>query len=140
MPRPVKCRRIGFTPGITFFKPAGVPVHNLDIVALTLDETEAVRLGDLEGIYHEEAARRMNISRQTFGNIIEAARRKIADCVINGKALKIEGGNVQVEDIGLRCHSCGNEWHDGSSKCPKCGREPEHGSCCKKRNYKKTEE
>ncbi|NPU99843.1 MAG: DUF134 domain-containing protein [Brevinematales bacterium] len=140
MPRPQKCRRIGFRPGITFFKPAGVPVHQLETVALTLDETEAVRLGDLEGIYHEEAARRMNVSRQTFGNIIESARRKIADCVINGKALKIEGGNVQVAGAGFVCPSCGSEWADASAQCPKCGRETGHGSCCKKRHYKNLEE
>jgi predicted DNA-binding protein (UPF0251 family) len=120
--------------------PAGVPVHRLETISLTLDETEAVRLGDLEGIYHEEAARRMNVSRQTFGNIIEAARRKIADCVINGKALKIEGGNVQVAGTGLICPACGNEWNDSSAQCPKCGRETGHGSCCKKRHYKNLEE
>jgi predicted DNA-binding protein (UPF0251 family) len=68
----------------------------LDEVILTKDEWEAVRLADLEGLYQESAAEMMKISRPTFGRIIESAHRKIADALVNGKALKIEGGNVDV--------------------------------------------
>jgi len=71
---------------------------NLEEVVLGLDEFEAVRLADYEQLYQEEAAARMNISRQTFGRIIEAAHKKIADVLINGKALKIEGGDIAVDE------------------------------------------
>jgi predicted DNA-binding protein (UPF0251 family) len=67
----------------------------LEEVNLALDELEAVRLADLEGLYQEDAAKKMNISRQTFGNIVNSAHKKIADALLNGKALKIEGGVVE---------------------------------------------
>ncbi len=126
MPRKQKCRRIGFSPDFNCFKPAGVPGKDLEEVVLTLDEVEAVRLADLENTYHSDAAELMNISRQTFGNIIGAARKKIADTIINGKILKIEGGNVvnRKERIFL-CNNCTHLWNlaFGSGRphsCPKC--------------------
>jgi len=64
-------------------------------VNLTLDELEAIRLADLEGLYQEDSAKKMDISRQTFGNIIKKAHKKIADVLLNAKALKIEGGKVK---------------------------------------------
>jgi len=67
----------------------------LEEVNLTLDELEAVRLADLEELYQEDAAKKMNISRQTFGNIINSAHKKIADVLLNAKALKIEGGTIE---------------------------------------------
>jgi len=67
----------------------------LEEVNLTLDELETVRLADLEGLYQEDAAKKMNISRQTFGNIINSAHKKIADVLLHAKALKIEGGVVR---------------------------------------------
>jgi predicted DNA-binding protein (UPF0251 family) len=67
----------------------------LEEINLTLDELESVRLADLEGLYQEDAAKKMNISRQTFGNIVDSAHKKIADALLNGKALKIEGGVVE---------------------------------------------
>jgi len=67
----------------------------LEEINLTLDELEAVRLADLDGLYQEDAAKKMDISRQTFGNIINSAHKKIADALLNGKALKIEGGPVK---------------------------------------------
>lgn len=94
MPRP-RCQRwIGFLPGATYFKPAGVPLRVLDEVIVTLDEIEALRLADLEGCYQEAAAERMKISRPTFARTVESARRKVADALVNGKALRIEGGPV----------------------------------------------
>ncbi len=96
MPRPFKCRRVFGTPGAEYFKPRGIPLSELEEVGLTIDEFEAIRLADLEGLYQEDAAKRMNISRQTFGNIIADAHKKIADVLVNGKALKIAGGiNIQ---------------------------------------------
>jgi uncharacterized protein len=95
MVRPCRCRRIRCHPDTNYFKPRGIPVHMLEEINLALDELEAVRLADLEGMYQEDAARKMNISRQTFGNIINSAHRKIADALLNGKALKISGGVVK---------------------------------------------
>jgi predicted DNA-binding protein (UPF0251 family) len=81
-------------PATTWFKPAGVPLRELEEVTLTLDELEALRLADLEGLYQEAAAERMNVSRATFGRIVESARRKVAEALVRGRALRIEGGPV----------------------------------------------
>jgi uncharacterized protein len=95
MPRPCRCRRIRCNPDANYFKPRGIPLVNLEEVNLTLDELEAIRLADLEGLYQEDAAKKMNISRQTFGNIVNSAHKKTADALLNAKALKIEGGTVK---------------------------------------------
>lgn len=95
MPRPCRCRKIRCRPDADYFKPRGVPLTDLEEVNLALDELEAVRLADLEGMYQEDAARKMNISRQTFGNIVNSAHKKIADALLNAKALRIEGGAVK---------------------------------------------
>jgi uncharacterized protein len=95
MPRPCRCRRIRCSPDTNYFKPRGIPLDMLKEVNLALDELEAVRLADWERLYQEDAARKMGISRQTFGNIINSAHRKIADVLLNAKALKIEGGRVK---------------------------------------------
>jgi hypothetical protein len=81
---------------VSCFKPRGIPLDRLEEVILKLDEWEALRLADWEGLYQEEAAGRMGISRQTFGNIIESAHKKIADVLLHAKALKIEGGEVRI--------------------------------------------
>ena len=96
MPRPVQPRTIEFVPRVTFFKPAGISRVELAEVALTLDELEAVRLADFNGLYQEQAAPKMGISRSAFARILESARRKIADALIHGKSLKLEGGPVQA--------------------------------------------
>ena len=98
MPRPCRCRRIRCRPDTNYFKPRGIPLDALEEVNLTLDELEAIRLADLAGLYQEDAAKKMNISRQTFGNIINSAHKKIADALLNAKALKIEGGTVERVD------------------------------------------
>lgn len=95
MPRPCRCRRIRCNPDSNYFKPRGIPIDMLEEINLTLDELETVRLADLEGLYQEDAAKKMDISRQTFGNIVNSAHKKIADALLNGKALKIEGGPVK---------------------------------------------
>ncbi len=94
VPRPFCPRRIACWPEATYFKPAGVPLRVLAEVTLKLDELEALRLADLNGMYQEQAAQRMKISRPTFARIVEAARRKVADVLVNGKALRVEGGPV----------------------------------------------
>jgi predicted DNA-binding protein (UPF0251 family) len=95
MPRPCRCRRIRCNPDTNYFKPRGIPLDMLEEINLTLDELEAVRLADFEELYQEDAAKKMNISRQTFGNIINSAHKKIADVLLHAKALKIEGGVVK---------------------------------------------
>ncbi len=97
MPRPRQCRRVAHLPQVTFYKPRGVPLSILQHVNLTFDELEAIRLADFEGLYQEQAAEKMNISRQTFGRIIESAHKKIADALVNGKALSIEGGPIELD-------------------------------------------
>jgi len=87
--RPKKCRFVNFEPNFTYFKPRGVPVSVLKIVELENDELEALRLADFNGFSQEESAQKMGISRQTFGRIIEKARYKITDALLNGKAIKI---------------------------------------------------
>jgi predicted DNA-binding protein (UPF0251 family) len=124
MPRPPCCRRISGKPVAAIFKPAGIPARMLEEVTMTLDEFEAIRLADLEGLYQDQASERMRVSRPTFGRIVEVARRKVAEAIILGKALKIEGGPVQVEpNRPLRCPACKNEW-DGPINlpvgCPYC--------------------
>lgn len=100
MPRPRQCRRVARLPEVTYYKPRGIPLSVLQHVELTVDEFEAIRLADLEHLYQEEAARRMNISRQTFGRILDAAHAKVADALVNGKALSIEGGPVEIGAVG----------------------------------------
>ncbi|MCK9614179.1 MAG: DUF134 domain-containing protein [Candidatus Omnitrophica bacterium] len=95
MSRPCRCRRIKCNPDTNYFKPRGIPLDMLEEVNLTLDELEAVRLADFDGLYQEDAAKKMDVSRQTFGNIINSAHKKIADVLLNAKALKIEGGTVK---------------------------------------------
>ena len=97
MPRPCCFRQIGFKPCADLFKPAGVPMHALELVTLALDEVEALRLADLNGLYQEQAAEQMKISRATFARIVEEARKKVADALIHGKALRLEGGAVVMK-------------------------------------------
>jgi predicted DNA-binding protein (UPF0251 family) len=101
MPRPFCRRRIAGQPAASIFKPIGIPMIELEEVVMSLDEFEAIRLADLDGLYQEQAAEQMRVSRATFSRIIESAHRKLADVLVHGKALRIEGGSVQVE--GRRC-------------------------------------
>ena len=98
MPRPCKFRRINGINEVHYFKPKGIPMIKLDEVQLTIDELEAVRLADMEELYQADAAEKMNISRQTFGNIIKSARKKIAEALVIGKAIRVEGGRIELTD------------------------------------------
>ena len=125
MTRPLKFRRIYELPPASVFKPRGVPVSGLETVNLGLDEFEAIRLADLEGLYQEAAAERMGVSRPTFGNIIQSARKKIADALVNSKALVIEGGPVAVVDREFVCKPCAHHWKvpfgiPRPETCPEC--------------------
>ncbi|MBN2042403.1 MAG: DUF134 domain-containing protein [Candidatus Aenigmarchaeota archaeon] len=96
MPRPRRMRMVWLEPGVTYFKPAGVRMVSLQEVTLTVDEFESVRLKDYEGFDQKEAAKRMKISQPTFQRLYESARKKIADAIVNGKAIRIEGGNYML--------------------------------------------
>jgi len=99
MTRPIKFRRVGFKPNVSYFKPAGVPMAQLEEVVLTMDEFEAIRLKDVEELDQVEAAEKMNISQPTFNRILGSARNKIADAIVNGKAIRIEGGHYKFTNI-----------------------------------------
>jgi predicted DNA-binding protein (UPF0251 family) len=111
MARPTKWRRVAFMPQVTYFKPAGVSARLLEKVALSVEELEAIRLKDVEGLQQEECAERMRISRPTFHRVLESARRKVADALINGKAVRIEGGNFALPRQLFRCRHDGHQWH-----------------------------
>ena len=98
VPRPSSCRFVSGAPGAVLFKPAGVPARLLEEVVMSLDEFEAIRLADQEGLYQEEAARRMGISRTTFGRILDSAHRKVAEVLAGGRCLRLEGGHVHPAD------------------------------------------
>jgi uncharacterized protein len=118
LPRPPCCRRIAAGPVVAVFKPAGIPTCDLEQITMTLDEFEALRLADLEGQYHAEAATAMGVSRPTFGRILEAARRKVAAALTHGSALLIDGGPVVTGTRGgPRRHRC-------SRRCATKGQDP----------------
>ena len=128
MARPNKCRKINFMPNITYFKPRGIPMSSLEKVILTVDEFEALRLADLEAFSQEESAEKMNISRATFGRIIEQARKKVVNALVTGKAIVIEGGNYEVERLSdFHCRRCRRSWKISSNSsekyCPNCKHE-----------------
>jgi uncharacterized protein len=140
MPRPKRCRRIAGPLERVVFKPAGVPTSTLPEVVLELDELEAIRLADFEGLYQEQAAERMNVSRQTFGRIVATARKKVAQVLVEGQSLRIEGGSVEVPEIRtFACRGCQHTWQlpygtGRPGECPECTdgditrAEPQQGS------------
>lgn len=117
MPRPTRCRRVEFLPRFKYFLPME---GSNDEVQLKVEELEAIRLKDLEGLMQEECAQKMQVSRQTFQLILEEARKKIADALINGKAIKIEGGNYVFGSCEYTCLNCGKVFESEKSKCPEC--------------------
>ena len=127
MARPPKCRRVAFIPELTYFKPAGMPLRVLEEIQVTVEEAEAIRLKDLESIEQEKCAEKMNISRPTFQRVLESARHKIADALLLGKAIKIDGGNFEMATKRFR-RVDGHEWNVSSETiengltglCPTC--------------------
>jgi uncharacterized protein len=102
-------RKVSAIPPITYFKPAGIRMAELEEVRLLVEEAEAIRLKDLEGLEQEECAAKMSISRSTFSRILDSARQKVADALLNGKAIRIEGGNFEMATRRFRCLQ-GHEW------------------------------
>ncbi len=92
MVRPTRHRRVEFNPNVTFYKPAGIPLRTLDEERLKIDEVEALRLCDKEGLKQEEAAKKMGVSQPTLYRILKSAREKLARAIIDGKAIRIEKG------------------------------------------------
>jgi predicted DNA-binding protein (UPF0251 family) len=124
--RPPKCRFVDLDPKLTMFKPHGIPATKLELVELRLDELEAFRLADLEGLHHAVAGKKMGISRATFGRILEDARRKVAEALINGKMLIFAGGEVRTaRKRDYACQDCGDAFTVPSrsplpENCPSC--------------------
>lgn len=125
MARPQKCRLVNELPRTAYFKPSGLPVSALEVVSLSLDEFEALRLADLRRLEQAQAAKAMKVSRQTFGNILREARGKVAECLSAGKALKIDGGKVAVRGKNGRGLRCGRLASEDNTVCPKCPLRPQ---------------
>lgn len=131
MARPTKWRKIENVPTVPYFVPSDKDLPGVDKNILKLEELEAIRLKDLEGMEQEECASRMEVSRPTFQRILISAREKIADSLINGKSILIEGGNFTLNICPVKCSGCGKEWMEsfenldaiknGEYVCPSCG-------------------
>jgi len=136
LPRPPKLRNVAFFPYLRYFKPAGVPMTELQEEVLTVEEIEALRLKDLEGLDQDSCAEMMGVSQSTFQRMLAGARFKLVRGLIEGKAIRIEGGRYELAGDRFRCLGCGEEWDEELSGpgqtgerlpvpvCPKCGRGP----------------
>jgi uncharacterized protein len=125
MPRPCKLRSVACNPSVRGFKPCGAAAQRGEKVSLSIDELEAIRLADYDGLYQEQAADKMKISRQTFGNIIASAHKKVADFLINSKRLIVEGGTIEIKKCTFTCGDCRHTWSitcgsEKPSECPQC--------------------
>ena len=129
MARPVSKRKIGYFPENYRFNPEKKCFDKDNKVVITHVELEAVRLSDSEGLDQSVAAKNMDISRGTYQRILASARKKIADAIVFGKSLSIEGGNYYLKDCNAMCESCGFSWknpcdvlfYENQGKCPECG-------------------
>jgi len=142
MPRPQFNRIVHEPPLYSDFKPIGIRRHHLEQIILTLDEFEAFRLADQLGLSHALAADEMEISRSTFSRLIEKARKKIADFIIQGKSLTIGGGTVHFRVNIIQCKDCEHmfkiNFEQSINECPACHSEKilnlagsfGHGKCC----------
>ncbi|WP_010243367.1 DUF134 domain-containing protein [Acetivibrio cellulolyticus] len=130
MSRPPKWRKVEFIPNIQYFVPLDSQTANIEENILRIEEVEAIRLKDVEKLEQEECAERMEVSRQTFQRILNTGREKIADSIINGKAIRIEGGNFTRNICPVKCLDCNKEWKEsyenfekiikGDYSCPDC--------------------
>ncbi len=128
IPRPPKWRHVEYLPEYNYFKPAGVPLRELDEIVINVEELEAIRLKDREGLEQEACAEKMKVSRPTFQRILSAARSKLSEALVEGKAIRIEGGNFKVTNRRFKCIKCEHQWnvpfgtgHTGKGyPCPKC--------------------
>lgn len=129
MPRPVKLRRVEYDYPNKYFAPCSQGTCRAgegEEIQLKIEELEAMRLKDIKGYTQEECAERMNVSRQTFQNIIERARKKVTAALIEEKAISVRGGNYTKNICSLTCQACGNEMlmpFEETKKCGHCGSE-----------------
>jgi uncharacterized protein len=141
MARPRRARRIFFQPDVTYFKPAGVPMIHLNETTLSFDELEAIRLMDSESLDQTKAAKKMKISQSTLSRLLKEGRKKLADAIIQGNSIKIQGGNFKMAMPKGRGLGIGRgrgfapagggrgrmggfaAGPGGICKCPKCGYE-----------------
>lgn len=107
MPRPRKWRKVCCLPVNNLFGPLNSPNLNNKIIIMSVEEYEAIRLIDLEGLMQEECAERMNVARTTVQRIYNEARKKLADALVNGNILKIEGGDYQLCEVSEKVYRCG---------------------------------
>ena len=127
MARPRNNRCVGHVPSVSFFKPKGIPIKKLETRTLKVEELEAMRLVDLEGLHQEEAAGRMGVSRKTLWRDLESARGKVASALVHGDAIEILGGDYEVLKVrSFVCQGCEEKWEEpfGTGKikaCPECG-------------------
>ncbi|MEA4849319.1 MAG: DUF134 domain-containing protein [Clostridiaceae bacterium] len=131
MARPTKWRKIENIPTVPYFVPSEKDVDGVPENILKLEELEAIRLKDMEGLEQGECAEKMEVSRPTFQRILLSAREKIADSLVNGKTIHIEGGNFTRNICPVICLDCGKEWMEsyenmesiknGEYACPACG-------------------
>lgn len=131
--RPIKERHVEQMPPVSQFKPVGIPIFAVDEMVVTVEEMEAVRLADMEGLDQGPAAELMGISRPTFHRILAKAHTKIAQFIWQGKSLRIEGGNYRMKCCSggktFKCSACGHEWEAPCGQggrgcqriCPQCG-------------------
>ena len=149
MPRPKNNRIVHEPPLFSAFKPVGLRGADSEQITISLDEFEAVRLADQLGLSHAEASEEMEISRSTFSRLVEQARKKIADFLIQGKLLVVEGGNIHFRKNLIRCQDCGHmfniNFNNPFSECPSCKSKNlinlaggfGHGHCCSNKNLNK---
>lgn len=140
MARPVKGRCVQADPAATIYKPRGIPLWKLEEQVLGWDELEALRLADLEGLYHEAASERMGISRATFGRILSSAHQKIADALIHGKSIVFHGGHIMAGTVRVfECEGCLHTFEvpfgvERPVVCPRCSFDRFHRLGCQSGN------
>ena len=132
MVRPQKRRIVAYNPDISYFKPRGIPLIDLEEVQITIDEYEALRLSDLMDMPYEEAANKMKVSRATFGRIVRRARKTVADALINGKAIIIQGGSYRIVDKSriFVCNNCNKKWKE-----PRGTGRPKNCALCNQKDF-----
>jgi len=150
MVRPRRCRRVRGNPNCGCFGPEGTLAK--EEIHLSLEELEAIKLKDYEELDQINAAEEMNVSQPTFHRILQEARRKIADALVNAKSLKIHGGANKMAMKKFRCYACSHKWEipygtKRPEECPKCESNNLHrseedsgfgrgkGGCCRRTGH-----
>ncbi|APM38014.1 DUF134 domain-containing protein [Clostridium kluyveri] len=137
MARPIKFRKVEFFPKSTYFVPWGKAKCKISETVLKVEELEAMRLKDIEELNQEECAEKMQVSRQTFQNIIDSARKKVAVALTQGNAIRISGGNYTTNFCKFKCFDCGElyevNYEQDRLLCPVCG--SQRVLCSKKADF-----